>query len=195
MTLQSSGPISMSQICAEFGAPSTTPLSGLYRGGAYVPNIAANATIPTSGAISLSNFYGTTATTPPAVTLTGATISDSDVLGTLSSSAQLSVLGNGTVTANLLNDGVGAFQLSPSTDWIIPNGSAPDDYEVRATVNSGAVSSGTTGTWLPLTSDRSWIVSCAGSGSSAAANLTIEIRKGAGAALASAVYVLTADVP
>src|SRR5688500_14343693 len=113
MTLQASGPISMSQICAEFGAPSNTPMSGLYRGGAYVPDTAQNAAIPTSGAIKFSDFYGASAV---AVTLSGETISDFDALGTLSSSAQLSVLSNGTVTGDVLNDGAGAFQLDAATD-------------------------------------------------------------------------------
>ena len=59
MTLQASGAISMAQIQAEFGGPTPIVLSNYYRGGAYVPNTPPNAAIPTSGAISLSQFYGT----------------------------------------------------------------------------------------------------------------------------------------
>jgi len=61
MTLQASGPISIGDLQAEYGASS---LGDLYRNGAYVTVapytlITADDTIPTSGPISLSNFYGT----------------------------------------------------------------------------------------------------------------------------------------
>lgn len=59
MTLQASGQISMGDIVAEFGGVAQHALSEYYRGGAYVQNIAQNTTIPTSGQIKLSNFYGT----------------------------------------------------------------------------------------------------------------------------------------
>lgn len=64
MTLQASGPISMSQIRAEFGGSAPDALSEYYRGGGLVPNIGANAAIPTSGAIAMSNFYNGTAAVP-----------------------------------------------------------------------------------------------------------------------------------
>lgn len=79
-------------------------------------------------------------------------------------------------------------------DWIDPKANAPSDYEVRATLNSGTLSSGTTGSWLALTSNRSWSVAqFVNSGSSNAADLTIEIRKGSGATLASANVTLEAE--
>jgi hypothetical protein len=77
-------------------------------------------------------------------------------------------------------------------DWISPKAAAPGDYEARATLNSGALTSGTAGSWLALTSTRTWVVERTSSGTNAA-NLTIEIRKGSGAALASATIVLTAE--
>jgi hypothetical protein len=40
------------------GALGAAPLSSYYRGGSLVPNIGKNAAIPTSGQISLSQFYG-----------------------------------------------------------------------------------------------------------------------------------------
>lgn len=58
MTLPASGQLSMSQIAAEFGGSVPHSLSEYYRGGGLVPNTPGNAGIPTSGAISLSNFYG-----------------------------------------------------------------------------------------------------------------------------------------
>lgn len=58
MALPTSGQISLSMIRTEFSIPGEVKLSQLYRGGPYVPNTAANAAVPTSGAIKLSNFYG-----------------------------------------------------------------------------------------------------------------------------------------
>lgn len=48
----------LTQVCAEFGAPSTTPLSAFVRGGAWVPNVAANNGVPTGLPISLSQLAG-----------------------------------------------------------------------------------------------------------------------------------------
>jgi len=67
MTLPASGPISLMMIRNEFGGPTPVHLNQYYRGGGRVPNTPANAAIPTSGAISLSDFYGATAYTPPTI--------------------------------------------------------------------------------------------------------------------------------
>jgi hypothetical protein len=56
MTLPASGTIAVSQIQTEFGGANPVSLSEYYRGGAYVTSN--NTSVPTSGAISLSNFYG-----------------------------------------------------------------------------------------------------------------------------------------
>jgi hypothetical protein len=79
-------------------------------------------------------------------------------------------------------------------DWVLPNGNA-SLYEVRATLTSGALSSGTTGSWLALSTTRTWEVSRASLGMSNA-NLTIEIRLtgGSGTILASTLVGLTAEV-
>lgn len=58
MTLPSSGPISLSQIQAEFGGSDPISMTEYYRGGAYTTSN--NTGVPTSGAISIAaNFYGT----------------------------------------------------------------------------------------------------------------------------------------
>lgn len=59
MALQSSGIITLYDIQAEFGGP-TSPRSifNYYRGGTYVPDTTLNANIPTSGMITLFDFYG-----------------------------------------------------------------------------------------------------------------------------------------
>jgi hypothetical protein len=52
-------PITMTTIATEFGGTVPHSLSEYYRGGGLVPNTPSNATIPTSGTIAMSNFYGT----------------------------------------------------------------------------------------------------------------------------------------
>lgn len=59
MTLQSSGQITLGNIATEFGGSAPHSLSEYYRGGANVPNIAQNNSVPTSGQITVGNFYGT----------------------------------------------------------------------------------------------------------------------------------------
>lgn len=56
MALQSSGPISLSDLQDEFGGSSPISLSEYYRGGAYTTDN--NTNVPTSGAISIDDFYG-----------------------------------------------------------------------------------------------------------------------------------------
>jgi hypothetical protein len=58
MTLPASGPISLANIQAEFGGPTPIRLENYYRGGAYVLDTDYAPNVPTSGPISLSNFYG-----------------------------------------------------------------------------------------------------------------------------------------
>jgi hypothetical protein len=61
MTIKTSGSLAMTDFINEFGGAITSPvsLSQFYRGGAKVPSgAAANAGIPTSGTISMSQLYG-----------------------------------------------------------------------------------------------------------------------------------------
>lgn len=59
MPTPSSGPISFLNLRNAFGVPTPTPLDQMYRGGPYTPNIAVNNDVPTSGTISLQEFYST----------------------------------------------------------------------------------------------------------------------------------------
>lgn len=61
MTLPSSGPLSLSDIQGEFGGSNPISLSEYYAGGAYVPagTSGTYGAVPTGGAISIRNFYGT----------------------------------------------------------------------------------------------------------------------------------------
>lgn len=58
MTLPASGAISLGAIQTEYGGTNPAAISEYYRGGGLVPNAAPNLSVPTSGAISFSNFYG-----------------------------------------------------------------------------------------------------------------------------------------
>ena len=106
--------------------------------------------------------------------------------------------GSQTATYTLESDGDVVRATTPLGssdigDWIDPKASAPSDYEVRATLNSGTLTSGTTGSWLALTSNRSWTLTQATVGAADQVDLTIEIRKGSGATLASATVTLDAE--
>jgi len=116
------------------------------------------------------------------------------------SGVAVSSVGSGTQTATytLESDGdvVTATTGGGSVDagdWIDPKANAPSDYECRATLNSGTLTSGTTGSWLALTSNRSWSLQQITIGQATQVDLTIEIRKGSGATLASATVTLDAE--
>jgi hypothetical protein len=78
-------------------------------------------------------------------------------------------------------------------NWVDPTSEA-SNYECFATLNSGSLQTGTTGSWLALTSDRMWGVAVTGIGTQTA-NLTIDIREvGTATNLASATISLEASV-
>lgn len=56
--LQSSGAITLAQIQTEFGGSNPISMSEYYRGGSYVPSHSGTTGIPSSGQISMSQFYG-----------------------------------------------------------------------------------------------------------------------------------------
>jgi hypothetical protein len=58
MALPSSGVLTLNDIQTEFGGTNPIDLSDYYRGGGLVPDSGLNAAIPTSGVISVSDFYG-----------------------------------------------------------------------------------------------------------------------------------------
>ena len=60
-TIPASGPVSFNDIQNAYGGSNPIGLNEYYRGGSYVDNTGvASPNIPTSGAISVSNFRGTT---------------------------------------------------------------------------------------------------------------------------------------
>lgn len=111
MVLQASGAISLEDIRAEFSGPASPNLQAYYRGGGLVPDIAANSGVPTSGAISLQDFYGAQAFS---ASLSGFFSSLFDVSR---SSVQTSLeavtvnISSGTLTASLSGSG-GSLRMS-----------------------------------------------------------------------------------
>lgn len=74
-----------------------------------------------------------------------------------------------------------------TTEWWPPNPvtDVGAGYDIRVTETSGTFSSGTVGTWIALSSDRTWMVNA--DNSTNTVSFTIEIRPtGGGSTLASA---------
>jgi hypothetical protein len=75
MALPSSGVLTLDDIQTEFGGTNPISLSEYYRGGGLVPDSALNAAIPTSGAISVGDFYGSANSLSLDLTLQGGAVS------------------------------------------------------------------------------------------------------------------------
>ena len=76
--------------------------------------------------------------------------------------------------------------------WCAP-AALSGDYEVRATISSGTLTSGTTGSWLALSTDRTWSKTVE-SPATGTCVFTVEIRRiGTTTTLDSATISITAD--
>lgn len=112
--------------------------------------------------------------------------------------AEIIVNQDGTVDSRI-NSGA-RVQIDTLTDWIIPNGAAPDDYETRFTNVTGpalnGASSALVNVWRALSLGDFFFVqldNTPGLGGNVS-TFDIEIRKGnSGGALVSASYTLDAD--
>ena len=149
MTLQASGPISINDLVAEFGGVSPHSLWEYFRGGGLVPDIAANANVPTTFPISLQQFYGATAASV-VIPLQGqycedvvADPADATCGITFNSNGGIGYTGNG---------GPGA-----GFNWFLPTtGGIGASYWVKAQKLAGDDPFGALNTWLQLSSNRSW---------------------------------------
>lgn len=147
MTLQSTGPISLSNIATEFGGSAPHAISEYYRGGAYVGSGAPN--VPTSGEISLSQFYGA-----KKAFVFNATISSS------------------TLNYNLKNAAIAAGwnQTDPLIATVTINSGV---YVGSSSTGTYAFSTGSSfpaGSTLTLT-NNGYIVGCSGAGGTGKGNL------------------------
>lgn len=150
MVLQTSGEISLTNIQTEFGGSNPISINEYYAGGAYVPSGASgtNGSIPTSGAISISQFYGTYSAV---LNFTNRSVSE-DVVFPDPAMAEYEISNDGFVYTNTY--GGGRVQREK---WLTPN-LTMSQYEVSASLTSGSLTSGTIDTWLSLGTGRFWQV-------------------------------------
>lgn len=175
----------MADIQTEFGGSNPISLSEYYAGGAYVPagTSGTYGAVPSSGTISIRNFYGTTKAT---VNFTDANVVDI-VSQPLTASAGYRVLNNGTVETAAGTGNWGFYE-----QWVTPT-SAASNYEIYAGLISGVLTSGTVNTWLALSTTRTWVVERNPVGNSAAA-IEFQVRPTGGSVIDTWYVDLNAEV-
>lgn len=165
MTLPTSGPLTLANIQTEFGGANPISLSEYYAGGAYVPSgtTGTYGAVPTSGTISIRNFYGTG----------GAVVNfvDQSVYSGTSSPATAGyrVNSDGFDYENVQN------VYSVLSQWVTPT-SAGGNYEVFATITSGSLTTGTTGSWIATSTNPTWTRSNGVVGTLAQVVLSLQVR-------------------
>ena len=103
------------------------------------------------------------------VSISNATITDLTINPSICNvSYQLTSAG----AANSVTTSSGSVAIE---NWVTPTSAAGGNYETRATVNTGTLSSGTTGAWTALSSTQTWTVTRSTVGTKAC-NITVEIR-------------------
>jgi hypothetical protein len=108
----------------------------------------------------------------------------------------VSKIGNPVTVSYALQSGGNAVNQDSVVleNWLLPGMGPASDFECRATVVSGSLSSGTTGSWNRLDVTRAWTRSHSGASGESDCELTIEIGLfGQGVALVTATITLTAD--
>ena len=126
MTLPSSGPLTLADIQGEFGGSAPTQLNEYYAGGAYVPagTTGTYGAVPSSGPITVKNFYGTSNSLTYTYYLIGAGgCSSNDTSGGASGAGaavgQLTVLGGSTTTITVGQLGAAAYNAQGGSTSII----------------------------------------------------------------------------
>jgi hypothetical protein len=162
--------LTLADIQTEFGGSNPISLSEYYAGGSLVPGSTTGTygAVPTSGAISIRNFYGTSA---GVVSITNQSISD---INFGSAEAYYFVTSGGQIAQSTQSGGINPTNLE---QWVTPL-SAVGLFEARVTITSGALTGGSgTGTWLPLSTTRNWYIENSVSGTFEECVFTIEIRR------------------
>ncbi len=155
MPLPGSGPISLGDLRTEFSGPTPHSLTDYYRGGAYVPDSPANIGVPTSGAISLTDFYGASGTVYQAADVS---INSTDSEG-FAATGNLYYDADGGVRKFQESGGSGA--ITDQTPWSSshPNETGGAGWSVRLTHQTGVdtyASGSGLNVWLALSANRSW---------------------------------------
>jgi hypothetical protein len=187
MALPSSGALSLSDIQGEFGGSNPISLSEYYAGGAYVPagTTGTYGAVPSSGAISIQNFYGTSSVI--------VNFSDWSVFAAAGgySAAYYAIFGAGSGIGKVY-EAVNTGPYTFAEQWCTPT-SQGGNYEVYASVSAGSVT-GTLNTWIATTGNPFWYVAVSGSGNSAYGQLTLQVRRtGTGTVLDTWTVDLNAD--
>jgi len=186
MPLPSSGPLTLANIQTEFGGSNPISLSEYYAGGGLVPagTTGTYGAVPSSGEISIQNFYGTSAVV---ISISNQTISGS---GTSSAGAWYYLTSGGVVQGSTAFNGINPYFIE---NWVTPT-SAAADYEAFITVTSGSLTGGTTGSWVALSSTRSWYIQSTSTGTTTCV-FTVQIRRvGTVTVLDTATITLNAEV-
>jgi len=184
MTLPTSGPLSLSDIQTEFGGSNPISLSEYYAGGTYVPagTSGTYGAVPSSGAISIRNFYGTTAVT---IFLSSLNITDFTGGGSNASA------GYQLTSGGIENEIIGA-STSQTATWCTPTSQA-SNYEVYATATGSPLTVGTLNTWTALSTTQTWRLD-AGIGENLTTTLNVTVRRvGTTSPTYSGTETLTAD--
>lgn len=185
MTLPTSGPLSLNDIKGEFGGPTSPSLGDYYAGGTYVPagTTGTYGAVPSSGQISIQNFYGTSQVV---IALSDQTVSY------YSGGATTASVGYRLTSAGQVDTRQQSTYLNVG-QWCTPTSFA-SNYEVLITVIGGITPTGSpVGSWTSLSASREWGIT-ASIGSNEFSDFTVQIRKtGTGTVLASATIYLEAD--
>lgn len=149
MTLPTSGPLSLNDIKGEFGGPTSPSLGDYYAGGSYVPagTSGTNGAVPSTGTISISNFYGTS---NAIIAFDDAYVS---VTGYFQATAGYNIYGSGAKigTVDIQEDATLTFYQQ----WATPTSISPN-YEVYFSYVGTAPSGSAVNTWLTCSSALGW---------------------------------------
>jgi hypothetical protein len=170
MTLPTSGALSLNDIKGEFGGPTSPSLGDYYAGGTYVPagTSGTNGAVPSTGTISISNFYGTSNVV---INFDAQTISGSRADSAQAGYWVFGAGGNIGKAYEFVNFGAATFL----EQWITPTTTA-GNYEVYVTV-SGDTPTGTLNSWVALSGNPAWSLDAYGSGTFYACDLSFQVRK------------------
>lgn len=191
MTLPSSGPLTLANIQTEFGGSNPISLSEYYAGGSYVPagTSGTYGAVPSSGTISIRNFYGTTAVV--------ISITDQTITGTAfapgTAYAYYFLTGGGQVEKSTQAGGINPTNIE---QWCTPTTQAAN-YEVYVTLTSGNLTGGSgTGSWISMSGGTlNWYCEATDSGGDPTATFTVQIRRtGTTTVLDTATITLEATV-
>jgi hypothetical protein len=173
MPLPSSGPLSLANIQTEFGGSNPISLSEYYAGGGLVPagTSGTYGAVPSSGTISIRNFYGTSNTVVD--------FFDRYVVGSGFGSGQagyqiIGVSAGGLLAGNDYESTNFSFPYGP-VQWITPTSQAAN-YEVYAT-NVGTNPTGPLNSWVATSTNPGWSLEAFGSSVFYTAVLSLSVRR------------------